>query len=55
MAIKNKAAKPTRSRNLLAAARVGVLVAAGGAFQAAAQDIEPTTFWKAIQEKGVYE
>ena len=30
-------------------------MAAGGAFQAVAQDIEPTTFWKAIQEKGVYE
>jgi phosphate-selective porin OprO/OprP len=41
--------------NFLAAALVGALVAAGGAFQALAQDIEPTTFWKAIEEKGVYE
>jgi hypothetical protein len=45
----------TRSQNLLAAALVGVLVSAGGAFQAFAQDIEPTTFWKAIEEKTIYE
>src|SRR5436190_16576692 len=42
-------------QNFCATALVGVLVAAGGAFQAVAQDIEPTTFWKAIEEKSVYE
>ena len=47
--------KPTRKQNYIAIALVGVLVAAGGAFQAVAQDIQQTTFWKAIQEKGIYE
>jgi len=47
--------KPARSRDLLGAALVGVLVAARGAFQAVAQDIEPTTFWKRVEEKSLYD
>lgn len=57
--------KTTRAQNLIATAlalamRVGRCLGAGLllsvlAFQTVAQDLEPTTFWKRINDKGIYE
>lgn len=47
--------KSARSRNLLVAALVGVLVAVGGVFHASAQDAEPITFWNHVEAKSLYE